>query len=78
VGEFWWGERKGGVEIEVQRERCQPFLRKSFASADGVRNGASDLSAQDMRDAHLVVVDDRREMVRREEIRLEQDGIGGE
>ena len=30
-----------------------------------------------MRDTHLVVVDDRREMVRREEVRLEQYGISG-
>jgi len=29
-------------------------------------------------DTHLVVVDDRRQMVGREEIRFEQDGIGGE
>jgi hypothetical protein len=31
-----------------------------------------------MRDAHLVVINDRREMVRGEEIRLEKDGICGE
>ena len=31
-----------------------------------------------MRDAHLVVIDDRREMVGGKEIRLEQDWIGGE
>ena len=31
-----------------------------------------------MRDTHLVVVDDRREMVRGEKVRLEQDGVSGE
>ena len=31
-----------------------------------------------MRDTHLVVVDARREMVRGEEVRLEQYGISGE
>lgn len=31
-----------------------------------------------MRDTHLVVINDRREMVSREEVRFEQDGIGGE
>ena len=41
------------------------------------KNGAIHLSAQDMRDTHLVVVDDRREMVRGEEVRLEQYGISG-
>jgi hypothetical protein len=30
VAEFWRGERKGGIEIQVQREGCQPFLCNPF------------------------------------------------
>lgn len=33
------------------------------------------LTTQDMRDAHLVIVDDGREVVCREEVRLNQDRI---
>lgn len=81
MGELWRGERKGGVEIQMQRQRGHPFLRNPSVLAGSThdrRLSAPDLSAQDVCDTHLVVVDDRREMVGREEIRFEQDGIGGE
>ena len=40
--------------------------------------GRAHLAAQDVRDAHLKVVHDGREVIRREEVGLEEDGVGGE
>ena len=44
----------------------------------GEGGGRAHLAAQDVGDAHLEVVHDGREVVRREEVGLEQDGVGGE
>lgn len=66
------GQTERVVELEVLRRRGKPFLRVSSMSVLPQRETrkVTYLAAQDVRDAHLVVVDDVGKVVRREPVRL--------